>query len=381
MKHSRPRIWTKCRFCTYGLTEWPSHDAVLRLLSIAICSLGIAMGQLAQARQAAFLQIQADTFPQSLSNYRNIQPFQDTATVREELEETYQQLREEGFLLANIDTSYWSSDTLKATLHVGKVWGWASIEADSSAQEAWEELNLGKSWARQAAGASLDHRLARQALVRAVEYYENRGYPFAEARWQTALASPQQLHGKLHVQKGVYVVFDTLRIQGDASVDNRFLRRYLGLDSGRPFSQKALDRAEGQLQQLPYLQLQEDIRAAFALDQAYPILQLKAAPSNKLNGVVGILFDPQRQSRPVLTGDLNIALSNPFRRGREIGLKYRRLKEASQRFELSYKQPALLGTRFDIAAPLPTFLGACNLATACLLGVVYYWKPRSLTAV
>lgn len=372
MKHSSTFSRTKWRI---DIKTPPIWQQIALASTLFLCCIILIPAHL--NAQTAFLHIHADTFPPAIAAYQQPIPAPDSTKARQSLVKAWDKLQAQGFILANIDTSYWAKDTLKAYLYIGQQWQWQQLLPDSSTQQAWDALNLKRRLANRSAGKPINPEKMRQALLQALTYFEDHGYPFAKVQWNTQLATPPYLTATLTANPGAFVTFDSLQIKGNAAVNPSFLRNFLGLKEGLPFSQRLLDRATQQLRSLPYITLNEEVKAAFILNKAYPILSLRQAPSSKLNGVVGVLFDPQRQARPVLTGDLSIALSNPFKGGRGISLQYRRLKIASQLFDVSYRQPAILGTRFDVGGEFAYQLEDSTFANLSWGVEVGYRLPRS----
>ena len=265
----------------------------------------------------------------------------DSAQVQQELGRMINLLQEEGYLLATLTEIHLSADTTKAVISIGKQFMWAMLE-QGGVEERW--LNR-TSWRRKSfVDKPFRYREAAKLLQQLPEEAENEGYPFAAARLDSVKLDNHMLHARLRLDKGPLILFDTIVLEGKSKISPRFLAAHLGIKPGEPYHHEKAEAAAGRLKSLAYLRLQGAPKISFQNEQATLYLNLDDKKSNVLDGIIGLLPDPQEEGKMMLTGQFDLELQNPFGGGKEIGLHWQRLSRNSQNLEASYLHPYLFGS-------------------------------------
>lgn len=258
-----------------------------------------------------------------------------------ELQTVLKALYREGYLLAHIQSLQVASDSSNVLLALNQPFSWAVLEQGNVppswlSRTAFREQDFRQRPFRHAEVATVMQELIMQA--------ENRGYPFATARLDSLKLDSTTLHAELNLKKGPLILFDTLVVRGNARISPRFLSAHLGIKAGAPFRQQTLEGAAERLQQLPFAGIQGAPTVSFQNRQATVYVNLAEKRANRLDGIIGLLPNPQEPGRFLFTGQFDLLLQNPFGTGKQIALQWQRFSAASQNLDVLYRHPYLLGT-------------------------------------
>jgi outer membrane protein assembly factor BamA len=285
-----------------------------------------------------------------LRRYRLKTNFPDSLAVLREMRELVLALQSESYLTASADELRWRRDTVRVQLYVGEKFRWARLRngnlGDGLLTRAGYREKLYRNqpfqpqeWTR------LQERILREA--------ENQGYPFATVRLDSAQLRGADIEGRVLLERGPVIVFDSLQIVGNTTIRKRFLTKYLQIYPGQPFSQQRVEEAARRLRQLPYLQLKAEPEVRFARGRARVYLLLEDRTANQFDAIVGILPNPTPglgQKRVQLTGDVTIALRNIKGGGKGLGLQWRKTDASSQQLDAQYAHPTFFGTPLELGA-------------------------------
>ncbi|WP_375438120.1 BamA/TamA family outer membrane protein [uncultured Hymenobacter sp.] len=272
----------------------------------------------------------------------------DSLAVLREVRELVLTLQGESYLTASADELRWRRDTVQVKLYVGEKFRWARLRngnlGDGLLTRAGYREKLYRNqpfqpqeWSR------LQERILREA--------ENQGYPFATVRLDSAQLRGADIEGRVLLERGPVIVFDSLQIVGSTNIRKRFLTKYLQIYPGQPFSQQRVEEAARRLRQLPYLQLKAEPEVRFAQGRARVYLLLEDRTANQFDAIVGILPNPTPgfgQKRVQLTGDVTIALRNIKGGGKGLGLQWRKTDVNSQQLDAQYAHPTFFGTPLEL---------------------------------
>lgn len=252
----------------------------------------------------------------------------------------YQQW-DRGYLGASIDSLSGDSSNTKALVHLGPRLKWGELQIKDSIGlindpgQIGFRFKAGKSEIKLST-FSLYHELALKKL-------ENNGYPFAQVSFQNLDWKSDTLNAELYIQKGPFVTFDSILLRSGAKVNPAFIRNYLELKSGMPYSEKLVQRISTKIREIPFLQEQKKTEILFAANQANVYLYLVEQKASFANGVVGIQPDAVTGD-VVITGQLELKLLNALKRGELFNLAWRKLQSETQDVFLQMQYPYLFST-------------------------------------
>lgn len=265
----------------------------------------------------------------------------DSLAARMEVSRLIQALQEEGYLLAHSLSFRADKDSSRAIISPGPAFRWARLQ-QGNVENAW----LSKTSWRQREYALRPFRYQQVArlMQQLIRQAENAGYPFAALRLDSIQVDSTFLEARLQMDKGPFMVFDTLELEANSRLSAKFLSIHLGIRPGEAYNQQKVAEIEGRLRNLSYLSLQQAPKVSFQNEQATVFLDLRNKKSNVLDGIVGLVPDPGQAGKMLLTGQLDLLLQNPFGGGKELALHWQRLNRQSQNLELTYHHPYLMGS-------------------------------------
>jgi translocation and assembly module TamA len=272
----------------------------------------------------------------------------DSLAVLREVRELVLAMQGQSYLTASADEMRWRHDTVRVQLYVGEKFRWARLRngnlGDGLLTRAGyrEKLYRGQPFQPQE-WSRLQERILREA--------ENQGFPFALVRLDSAQLRGTDIEGRVLLERGPLIVFDSIQIVGSTKVRKRFLTKYLQLFPEQPFSQQRVEEAARRLRQLPYLQLKAEPEVRFAKGRARVYLLLEDRTANQFDAIVGILPNPTPgigQKRVQVTGDVTIALRNIKGGGKGLGLQWRKVDLNSQQLDAQYTHPTFFGTPLEL---------------------------------
>jgi len=284
-----------------------------------------------------------------LRHYRYAASAPDSLAAKREVRELVLALQADSYLTASADAMGWHHDTLRVQLYVGEKFRWARLRngnlGDALLTRAGfrEKLYAGRPFQPQE-WAKLQQNILTEA--------ENQGYPFATVRLDSVQLRGADIEGRVVLNRGRVVVFDSIQIVGKTKTKKRFLTKYLQIFPNQPYSQQRVEAAARLLRQLPYLQVRADPEVRFARGKARVYLLIDDRSANQFDAIVGVLPNPNPgvgQKKLQITGDVTINLRNLSGGGKQVGLQWRKLDVASQLFDAQYVHPNFFGTPLELA--------------------------------
>jgi outer membrane translocation and assembly module TamA len=283
--------------------------------------------------------------------------FPDSLAAVAYLEEWLADQRGRAYWEASVDSLIRrDSFTLRAVLHRGKPYGWASLTQPTDKEhQGW----LKRAGFRPSRFASRPLRpeawtsVRDSTLVRAADA----GYPFASiGLTDVAWSADQQLSATINLQTGPLIRIGKVRAPESARIRTVFLERYLGLPPGEPYRERRIRRMGANLRQLPYLNVKGSPRISFEDSLAFIDLPLEKRAASRFDFVIGVLPNSaQNNGNLLITGELNGELQNGFGQGERIALRFEQLRPQTQELELGLEYPFLFGLPFGFEGELDLY--------------------------
>ncbi|MFQ5447439.1 MAG: POTRA domain-containing protein, partial [Saprospiraceae bacterium] len=288
------------------------------------------------AQDSAFIQKELDlkaTFPDSLH-------------LVQELEKIVKQLHTKTYLEASFDSLRWQDSTVVAELHLGPAYRWVSLR-NGNVDETM--LNQGGFRRRLYAGKPFDYPEILDAEERILEQAENRGFPFASVFLDSIKIEEGGVEARLFMDKGRLVFFDSLNVAGDVKISESYLRNYLGIKRGTPYSRRQILKIKDRMRELPFIREKDNVTINFWEDQASVQLSLEKKRASRFDFLLGFLPDNRRVGQKlILTGTFNAEMQNQFGRGERILVAFERLRPQTQKLELAFAYPYVLDLPFGV---------------------------------
>lgn len=320
------------------------------LLILLLLFLGSSFRGGAQTIQKLIqLKLTASTPDQAvLRKYPYKTSFPDSLAAKQEINNVIRQLQQDAYLTASADSVYFRRDTLFVAFFVGERYQWAQLRAGNFGQDVINQ-------------AGFKEKLFRNTPLRPQEWAklqdeiltlaENAGHPFARLYLDSVEIEGNGITATLELDKEMLITFDSLQLEGTSRTSKKFLTKYLQLFPGQLYSRQKIERVQQLLQQLPYVEIMQPPQVQFRENKARLVLFLNEKKSNQLDGIVGFLPDPSRTGRKFLiNGEANLNIRNIRGSGKQLGLQWRKVQEASQVLDANYLHPNILGSPFELGS-------------------------------
>ena len=268
--------------------------------------------------------------------------FGDSLAVYLYLKEIVSGLHDMAYLEASVDSLVRTPGRATAYLHTGNRYNRVDVSLREVDRQLLRMLNIRpRRYEREAVSPDLFRNLQERIL----SYYENSGYPFADSRLCGLEISNDTIRGSLVINRNRYYRIDSIHINGNPSVEPRYLYRHIGIRPGDPYSEKRFRSAGQLIRETPFI---GEVRAAemeFRKETADLYLYLDRRQASRFSGFLGI-GPGGSGSRTRLAGELNLELENVFRRMESIGLHWQSPGSQVQQADLQAGQPYLFGSSF-----------------------------------
>jgi outer membrane translocation and assembly module TamA len=175
-----------------------------------------------------------------------------------------------------------------------------------------------------------------------LNFYQENGYPFAQASLLSYNFIGDTLVGQIALRPGPYVDFDSIVLKGYSKFSTNLLRYDLEFYKGKPYAESYLNELEKLVAQVEYLSFQRPPAVAFFKNKTTLFLYPKAIKGNQIDGVVGLNTTPEGETS--INGDFKLRLLNILNKGEDIELRWRRPDESVQELEIALQWPYLFKT-------------------------------------
>ncbi|MCF8247914.1 MAG: hypothetical protein K9J37_22335 [Saprospiraceae bacterium] len=284
--------------------------------------------------------------------------FADSTLLFNELKNITDQLLAQAYLEASIDSTTRQDSTLTAWLHVGPAYEWASIANGNVDKDFLDRSGFRP---RLYAHKPLNFTDIQKMQERILQQAENNGFPFAKVwidsiqfdssavgSWQFGLTN-SPISAKLFLDRGRLVLFDSLTVEGDAKISKNYLRQYLGIHEGEPYSRQRVLKIRQRVQELPFLQEKKNALVTFRDGSANLQLFLEKKKASRFDFLLGVLPNNGSPDQKLLiTGTFNAEFQNQFGLGERIYASFERLRPQTQRLELAFTYPYILQLPFGV---------------------------------
>lgn len=341
------------------------HALISTMLAIFLC-LGCSMGLQAQ-KHGLTLEIDMDGTEQSTSLVI------DSVRVIEYTDSLVNAWKSDGYLNAEVDTIAVGLNTTKVTLYKGYRYEELQLVLDPITSNLLQEAGMANvRWI----GDIYSHQRVREAMDKILVYLENNGYPFATVKLDSVKINKGSITTRLVVEKKNLVLMDTLAITGDANLSDMFIRRYLDIKAGDPYSLEKILDTKRKIKNLPYCQLKSDPIISFVNRKAVLRLELVKQQASTFDFIIGVLpsnINGQREF--IITGEFKGDLYNELGYGERIFAKFERLKPETQELELKFNMPYLGSLPFGVDTDFGLYRGSTNfLELKSKLGLQYLFS-------
>lgn len=265
---------------------------------------------------------------------------------KEELLFTTETLRNDllkaGYATASIDKQFIKNDTAFVHLFIGERYAITNLVVADSNQFLLEELGLKNTFKKQIYLNQNTLSLFQEGLLGKLE---RNGFPYAKVSFKNAVINEDAVEIQLSVEKGPYIIFDTVSNKNNAAISKGYLGTYLGIRAGNQYNEALVRNVDERLAELPFIQIQKPSRVWFSSDnKAHVEVFLQERKVSKFDFLIGVLPNNANSGKVLVTGEAGISLWNIFGTGKKIEVGWKRLKPQSQKLNVYFDYPYILNT-------------------------------------
>ena len=285
--------------------------------------------------QKGFVLLLNDSLPKEITFEKKLA---DKAGAEMQAGKIITQLMNLGFLTASSDEISLNEDTAFVKIYKGNRFDWGQINYKYLPKPMIKQFGFDQATKGLARVEEL-----KQAMTHTINYFENRGYPFAYFYWDSLVIKNDTIAGSLYFEKNILITFDTIALYGDAGVTKNFLYNYLGFKPGQPFNETVIAELNNKLSKLPFTNISARPQLFFVGRKAIILLNLKKRKTDRLDGLVG--FAPNTgtpgNTKLLVTGEFHLDFKNMKGTGKGFKVDWQSFKARSQTLNMSASLPYL----------------------------------------
>ena len=289
-----------------------------------------------------------NTYKLTLLNVRNetrfeklvfVKEFQDTLGLKKEINSICFSLISEGYITACLDSLKNDSLNYKAYISIGEKFTWVNLTYNKKYEDVITKLGYNEHFFSK---KPFKYNEIAQLMEKLIRFYENNGYPFALAKLDSFMLDAEKISAHLVIEKNIFIQIDSLIIEGNGSINEKFLNRYLNIKKGMPYNEASFQSISKKINQLPFLFETKSAILKLTTKQNKLVFFLDKKNASQFDGIVGIL--PDDKGKTIFTGDVKIKLVNGvLKSGETFDINWRRLQTETQDLKARVIYPYLFG--------------------------------------
>ncbi len=314
-------------------------------MRIALSALFIFLSNYCLAQNQKIV-LKISGLPRQISN-QNLSNYSDSLSAYKAIKKEISSLQFIGYFNADVATLKWNKDTLNARIITGDLTRGIYFKNGNLSQEVIIEADLKDKLEKKRA---LPLQTLNKIYETLLSHYENNGYPFAEVWLDSLNVDSDVASAKIFSNPNQKIIIDTLRLVGNAKINQGFLTSYLGLKKNQNYNEEKVRLIDKKLRDLAFLSVPKPSEVVFAGEKAKINIFLEKQNANQFDGIIGFLPN-SNNGKLQLTGDFKLSLQNALKSGESFDFNYRGLPSQSQELAIKLKYPYLfrsqIGFDFD----------------------------------
>lgn len=255
-------------------------------------------------------------------------------------------LQAKGFMGASIDSVQRDSSLFTVKIYMGEQYTWKSLAINNN---DWPILNAIGFKQNNFNQQLFNHEQVVQLQEKILNYCENNGYPFAKIKFDSIAIIEKEITAKLIINKGIFYKMDSIRLNGNAKINKRFLYRYLNMPEKSMYSKEKLQVINQRMLELPYIQQMQTWRLNMLTSTYLVDMYLQPKRSNQIDALVGFLpANQQLGGKLLFTVDAKLNLQNAFATGETIALNWQQIQPQSPRLNIVFQRPYIFDSQFGL---------------------------------
>lgn len=268
--------------------------------------------------------------------------YNDSAALVAGVNQILLQYAQQSYLLANCTYTFVANDSVEI-----------NIESNNSFR--WLKINnaKGDNYLLSAAGFDVQQFnktifnpvAYAQKVEKALQWLSNNAFPFATFSLDSVEIDSNFVSASLLFNKGPQIVFDSIRVLGNAKIKPRFLANYTNIKPGAHYNENIIKRTDARLAELPYVSLNQSSVVYFYGNKAKLITYLTNKKSSSFDGIIGFAPNSSQSNKIIITGDINLKLQNIAGSGKSLDVNYRSFLGTAQELKIKFNYPYLFNTK------------------------------------
>jgi outer membrane protein assembly factor BamA len=190
--------------------------------------------------------------------------------------------------------------------------------------------------------------LYTQKVKNALNWLQNNSFPFASFSLDSVIIDSSTITANIKFNKGPQIIFDSIKIIGNAKINPTFLANYTNIKFGKYYNENILKRTDNRLSELPYLTLNQSSVVYFYGNKAKLITYLSNKKASSFDGIIGFAPNSSKANKLIVTGDLNLKLQNILGSGKALELNYRSFLNNSQELKFKFNYPYIFNSKIAL---------------------------------
>lgn len=301
--------------------------------------------------------------------------FKDSASARSYVRDIQLTAISKGYILASVDSIYYSRGKALIDFHSGDKFGNISINVTP------EELKFIRKNSR------ISEQLIRQLpftpgelsviLKKIRKTYLDNGYPFVSIQLVKHNFENEAFSADLAVKRGPFYLWNKIHVKGDSSISVKYVSNLLDIKVGSMYVESEIGKISSRIQQVPFLKEIKPAEVLYTKEGAELYVYLQNVPISSINGIVG--FQPNPTSKKLeLTGDINMKLLNVLHRGELLNIRWQSIQSQTQSLKSRVNYPFLFNTPFGLDGTFDLYKRDTSfLELGASVGVQYFLSRGS----
>ncbi|MES2726414.1 MAG: hypothetical protein V4643_04885 [Bacteroidota bacterium] len=268
--------------------------------------------------------------------------YNDSAALIAGVNQILLQYARQSYLLANCTYTFVTNDSVEINIESNNSFRWLKINNTK-----------GDNYLLSAAGFDLQQFnktvfnpvAYAQKVEKALQWLSNNAFPFATFSLDSVEIDSNSVSANLLFNKGPQIVFDSIRVLGNAKIKPKFLANYTNIKVGAAYNENIIKRTDARLAELPYVSLNQSSVVYFYGNKAKLITYLTNKKSSSFDGIIGFAPNSSQSNKIIITGDINLKLQNIAGSGKSLDVNYRSFLGTAQELKIKFNYPYLFNTK------------------------------------
>ncbi|MFY7732150.1 MAG: ShlB/FhaC/HecB family hemolysin secretion/activation protein, partial [Bacteroidia bacterium] len=252
---------------------------------------------------------------------------------------------EKSYILATVDLYYVTKDSVHFEVNVNQAYKWLKLKNPIFDNNLLSAAGFNATNFNNQIFSPNDYS---QKVKNALNWLQNNSFPFASFSLDSVIIDSSTITANIKFNKGPQIIFDSIKIIGNAKISPTFLANYTNIKFGKYYNENILKRTDSRLSELPYLTLNQSSVIYFYGNKAKLITYLSNKKASSFDGIIGFAPNSSKANKLIITGDLNLKLQNILGSGKALELNYRSFLNNSQELKFKFNYPYIFNSKIAL---------------------------------